>query len=309
MTIRRRPMEPKDVLECAEIIAKHPVIGPRYGNRIGDLSNAWLRLFSCEAARGLVLQAADGPRAPICFVGISVFLNDDFVREMKTAPLRWIGPEIMKRILEDHSPVLSNDQFREANSRGGLNLLVWEGCIRPEFEANADISRNIMDSFIEAHSGYLLKEVIDVQVLSVERLRWTFQSGGFLWNPVSGRYEESFNKDPQEIIKNPHIIGTTRKAELNRRESWNASWAGSLFDYHPPRCGFSPSEQRLLLKALEGGTDQDLSRELNISVPTVKKMWLSVYRRTDDRLPELNPNRSEPDVEMNRRGKEKSAIF
>ena len=91
MTICRRPMEPKDVRECAEIVAKHPVLGPRYGSRIGDLSKAWLRLFDCQAARGMVLQAADGPRAPICFVGVSVFLNDNFVREMKTR--RFVGSD------------------------------------------------------------------------------------------------------------------------------------------------------------------------------------------------------------------------
>lgn len=305
MTIRYRTMEPKDVRECADIIAAHPVIGPRYGSQIGDLHKAWLRLLACEAANTNVFQESDDPRAPICFVGISLFVSDDFVREMKTPPLRWIGPELMKRILTGNSPVLSDRQFREANSRGGLNLLVWEGCIRPEFETNIEIPRLVMSGFIEVHSGFLLKEAISVQTESVQRFLWTFQTGGLLWNPVSDAYEKSFSTDPSEIIKNPHILGTSREAELNNRESWSATWVGSLFDYHPPRCGFRPSEQRMLLMALGGGTDDELSEELGISIPTVKKMWLSVYRRVDQILPELIPGHAQPEVELTQRGKEK----
>lgn len=305
MTIHHRPMEPKDVRECADIVAAHPVIGPRYGDRIGDLSKAWLRLFGCEAKIASVFQNGDGPRAPICGVGVSVFLRDDFVREMKTPPFHWIGPVLMRRILDDDSPVLSDRQFREANSRGGLNLLVWEGCFRPGLEADIEVPRFLMSTFIETHSGFLLNEIINVQVESVARLRWTIQTGGFLWNSESGDYDRFFNKDPEEIIKNPHITGTSRKAELSQREAWSATWVGSLFDYHPPRCGFRPSEQRMLRLALGGGTDDELSTELGVSIPTVKKMWLSIYRRVDQNLPELIQNHPQPEVELTQRGKEK----
>ena len=305
MTMRHRPMVPNDVRECVDIVAAHSVIGPRYGNRIGDLSKAWLRLFACEAKVASVFHDGDDPRAPICGVGVSVFLTDDFVREMKTPPLRWIGPALMNRILAGDSPVLSDRQFRDANSRGGLNLLVWEGCFRPEFESSVEAPRFVMTSFIEAHSGFQLNEIINVQDESVQRLRWTIQTGGLLWNPASAVYQKTLDKDPEEIIKNPHITGTTRKAEFSQRESWNATWVGSLFDYHPPRCGFSPSEQRMLLMALGGGTDEELAQELDVSIPTVKKMWLSVYRRVDQNLPEANPNHPLQEAERTQRGKEK----
>jgi hypothetical protein len=306
VTIRHRPMEPKDVRECADIVAAHPVIGPRYGSQIGDLSKAWLRLLACEAGNTTVFQESGDPRAPICFVGISMFVTDDFLRELKVPPLRWIGPELMRRILGDDWPVLSGRQFREANSLGGLNLLTWEGCMRPEFETNIEILRLVMSGFIEVHSGFLLKEVISSQVESVQRLRWTLQTGGLLWNPVSGCYQKCCNnEDLEEIVRNPHILGTSRTAELDNQESWNATWVGSLFDYHPPRCGFRPSEQRMLLMALGGGTDDELSQELGVSIPTVKKMWLSVYRRVDQNLPEVNPNHPQPDGELTQRGKEK----
>jgi hypothetical protein len=41
---------------------------------------------------------------------------------------------------------------------------------------------------------------------------------------------------------------------------------GSLFIYQPPQFGFRPSEQRLLMVAREGGTDEELAEELGISL-------------------------------------------
>jgi hypothetical protein len=122
---------------------------------------------------------------------------------------------------------------------------------------------------------------------------------------VSGIYEKPSNEDPEQIIRNPHVRGTSRNAELNNQESWTATWVDSLFDYHPPRCGFRPSEQRMLLMALAGGTDDELSEELGVSIPTVKKTWLSIYRRVEQNLPELNPNHPNPEMETTQRGKEK----
>ncbi|MBZ5659733.1 MAG: hypothetical protein LAO08_04940 [Acidobacteriia bacterium] len=232
-------------------------------------------------------------------------MTDDFVREMKAHPGFWFGPELLKRILRGDSPILSNSQFRDANSHGGLNLVVWEGCIRPEFETNSEIRRHVMGRFTEEHKGFFLKEIIGSQLESAERFRWTLQTGGLLWNPRTGVYRKSFAKDPNEIIKRPHLVGLTREIELARSEAWAVSWVGTLFDYHPPLCGFSRSEQRMLLMALEGQTDLELAQKLNVSVPTVKKMWVSVYRRVSAHLPELMPTASRPDVFSIQRGKEK----
>ena len=306
MTIRHRPMEPKDVQECTEIIAKHAVLGPRYtGSAMAALGPAWLSLLGSEAMKTAVFEESEGSRARIRGFGVSVLVRDDFVRELKTPPLFWFGPELAKRIARGDSPVLSDKQIRRANSNEGLNLVVWEGLPRVGFETRADIYHLMMTSFLELHRGFLWKEMITSQADSGERLQWALHAGGLLWNPTGGRYVNDSKKQPNAVAKKPHIVGTTREMRPSRL----GSWVGTLFDYHPPRCAFSRSEQHMLLMALEGGTDQELSQELNVSVPTVKKMWLSVYRRVEDHLPELNPNQSQQDVELIRRGKEKKRHF
>ena len=116
MALRSRPMQPNDLRECVQIIAGNPAVGRRYGNAIVDLPKAWLRLLAYEAKSTLILEEVEGAVATICFVGVSVFADDAFVREIKTAPLFWVGPELLKRILRGDPPLLSERELREANS-------------------------------------------------------------------------------------------------------------------------------------------------------------------------------------------------
>ncbi len=51
------------------------------------------------------------------------------------------------------------------------------------------------------------------------------------------------------------------------------------------------------------GTNSALARELNVSLPTVKKMWLSIYDRVAARIPEWMAEDSQS--AGSKRGKEK----
>ena len=62
----------------------------------------------------------------------------------------------------------------------------------------------------------------------------------------------------------------------------------------------------MLLRALGGGTDQELRDDLGISLSSVKKMWRSAYDRVAACLPELIPRNLVADDNGNsERGKEK----
>jgi hypothetical protein len=297
-------MQPKDVPECVEIIAKHPVIGPRYGSVIADLPAVWLRLLSCEAADAWMFQAEEGEHVPICMVGVGVTVNDDFVRDLKTPPHFWLGPELTKRILRGDSPLLSEKQLRDANSSGGLNHIVWEGCAPREFESNPELYRFAMDAFIHVHRGYLWKEVISPAAESADRLHWTLKTGGLLWDPVADRYVASLNDDAEAIVRRPHVVGIRRKELMEPPGLAAASWVGCLFDYHPPFLGFNRSEQRVLASALTGATDEQLSSTLGTSVPAIKKTWASIYHRVADHLPELVRDTLQSDAGGAPRGRE-----
>ncbi len=303
MGLRWRQMQAKNVRECAEIIAAHPIISPRYRRAIHDLRLAWMRLLGSQAMITAVFEEVEGARSRTWGVGVAVFVNDDFIREVTTPPLFWFGPELAKRVMRGSSPILSDSQVRKANSGEGLNLLVWESVLRPEFANRPDVYQLMMSAFLELHRGFLLKEMITSQSESVQRLGWAVDAGGFYWDSTKACYVKSLKGSAEEFIRKPHTVGITRELELNRP----GSWVGTLFEYHPPRFRFSPSEQRLLLTALGGeiGTDQDLANALGVSLPTVKKMWLSVYRRVADRQPEIVRHSPDSETETSKRGKEK----
>jgi hypothetical protein len=80
-------------------------------------------------------------------------------------------------------------------------------------------------------------------------------------------------------------------------------WVASLFVHATPRFALRPSEQRLLLAALRGGTDEALAAELRVSLSAVKKTWVLIYERVSAYLPDFSSDRK-PNG-MIERGKEK----
>lgn len=301
--LRWRPMQPADVDRCVEIVAAHPVIGPRYGADIESLGHAWRQLLGSAAINTAVFERLGRKSATIVGVGFAVFVRDEFIREIKMPPLVWVGPELARRVAGGDSPVLTDDELRDANSGAGLNEIVWQGVGTPEFAHTMDFYHRMVGSYVEGHRGFLFKEMIAVQAENVERLLWVVEAGGLYWNPARQRYETTSPESAETFAARPHLVGITRELESVRP----GSWIGTLFNYSPPQFGFSRGEQQLLLTALTSfrGTDQELAIALRLSVPTVKKMWGSIYRRVADCDPGLVPDPMLAESGTRERGREK----
>lgn len=301
--LRWRPMQPGDIDACVDIVAAHPVIGPRYGADIEKLGSAWRQLLGSAAVISAVFERLDRKRPGIVGLGFAVFVRDEFIREIKTPPLVWIGPELARRVTATDSPILTDDEVRDANSGAGLSEIVWAGTAMPEFEQTRDFYHLLVGSYVEAHRGFLLNELISAQAESVEQLLGGVEAGGLYWNPARQDYERAPPEPAGIFVARPHLVGITREIELSRR----GSWVSTLFDYQPPRFGFSRGEQQLLLTALKSfhGTDQELAGALHLSVPTIKKMWGSIYRRVVDCDAELVPDSMLAESGTHERGREK----
>ncbi len=285
MSLRWRTMQRNDVPACAEIVASHSVIGPRYGAAIKKLSRVWLELLGSEAMTTAVFEEVLRDRVQLLGVGVGLFVHDDFIRELKKPPHFWVGPELIKRVLKGASPALSNRQIREANSDGGLNELVWETIALERFAKRTDLYHLMGRAFIEIHRGYRFKEMITSQAEGPERLQWAVDAGGLFWEPKYAKYSKSLEKSGDEFARKPHIVGITRELEFERP----GSWIGVLFNYHPPRIWFSPAEQRMLRAAISNRTETNpvLAKELGLSLPAIKKLWLSIYARVARHAPEV----------------------
>ncbi len=293
-------MQFKDVGDCVDIVASQPQITERYGAVLADLKRVWVRILGSAAAILVLFEELDGTRTTLCGVGAAVFASDAFVAELKTRPF-WIGPELVRRIIRGESPLLSEAQLRAGNSRGALNVVTWETAIRPGFEGHSELKRTLATSFLENLRGFHLQEAIANQTPTAERLQWTLQAGAMLWEPNTSRYVQHADTDPREVLRNPFVLSVPRDIERIRP----GTWIGALFEYSPPRCGFSAAEQRLLTAALDGDTDEQLASRLRVSVSTVKKTWMSVYRRMETGLPDVFGRTASAEAEPRERGKEK----
>jgi DNA-binding CsgD family transcriptional regulator len=299
VALRYRPLRPIDVCECVEIVRAHPTLGPQYGSGITDLQTVWLSLMGREAFRAVVFEDAEDSQIRIMGVGVSVFVSHEFLLELKTPPFFWAGPEMIKRVLRGESPLLSDKQVRRANADGGLNLVTWAGALHADYLQSVDAHTAMFAAFVGEHRGFQLKELVGYG-MSLEALEGTIRSGGLFLSPVNGRYVDSVDRPLQEILAEPHYVGLTRELAMARF----GTWIGSLFVYQPPQFGFRASEQRQLLAALQGGTDDDLARTLGISLSAVKKTWGSIYGRVTLRSPGLIPDHVPAELNSER-GKEK----
>jgi hypothetical protein len=283
-----------------EIVKAHPFLGPRYGDSLEHLAAALLRVLGSDGVGAITFEDATGDSVVPLGSSIATFVSADFVRELKTPPSFWVGQELVRRILRGDSPILSDRQVREANSKGGLNLVVWQTGVLPDYIKLPGVGNASVTSFIELYRGYLLTEVI-AQAESVEHLCGMLNVGVLYFDAHDGGYKDLPEGAADQVAAAPHIVGLTREHALN----FLGSWVGSLFLYRPLRCGFSRSEQELLSSALAGGTDEELSRKLRVSHSYVKKTWRAIYQRAAAAAPECIADKVYEDGMPSERGKEK----
>jgi hypothetical protein len=106
MRIRRRSMLLPDVQKCAEQIASHPLELKRYGKLASRLSAVWKGSLRSGSLIASVLEDADSDKPCVVGFGVSTFVTDEFLRHCMMPSLRWIGPELVRSLTQDESPVL-----------------------------------------------------------------------------------------------------------------------------------------------------------------------------------------------------------
>jgi hypothetical protein len=171
---------------------------------IEDLSAALGQLLESEAQTTTVMFSDTSATAPICWIGISVFVRDDFLDDLKKLPHWWIGAELTRRIVRGQSLLQGTSRGELA---GRINLVCWEGSTRCGCDLNAEWLRFTMSTLIEKHCGCLWKEIIGAQPESIDYLLLALNTGGRFWDPVRGGYTSSMGETPADILRRPHVLG------------------------------------------------------------------------------------------------------
>lgn len=304
MNVSYRPMQLKDVPKCVEHVAVHPILGPRYGKLIEQLPSA-IRFALLNGLLTTIFEECRGSTTRHLGATMGFFVSDAFLHQSKTAPSFWLGPELVKRIAAGKSPILSSAQVRDANSAAGLNLLVWHNTCHPQDLMRGEIATAGMTSFDQISRGFRLQEVV-AQADCLEHMNAMRYAGGLYFDRVLGTYGNSPEVNAWNFSDEPRNFGITRDLAFTQ----GSSWLSSLFvSYSSPRLGLSQGEQRLLLAARDGATDEELSGRLGISIHAVKMRWRMIYDRAAACLPDLVADNSCVDGETRHRGREKKQHF
>jgi len=300
MAVRSRPMGAADIRRCVEHIASHPVLGPRYGKVVELLPVAIRHVLRFDYPTAAVFEEVEGTTTRYLGAGLAVFVNDEFLLKVKTTPSFWIGPELTKRIASGDSPLLTDAEVRDANSTVRLNLMMWHATPYGEDRRKAEVPTTVLTTFEEYYRGFRLRELIG-QADCFENMCGMLRGGGWYYHRTLGRYGECPKVDEESFSDEPRNIGMIRELA----QTLGASWVGSLFLYHAPRCGFARSEQHLLEAAQSGGTDEELSKQMSISLSAVKKTWRGIYERAAAHLPGCDLDDSNGDLCPHSRGRQK----
>ena len=270
-----RDLRDEDLIECLQL---NPA---RIGDELVGRAPAveiWKRLIRSRSFNSTVIEAArpaQGHR--IVGFGSAVFVSPAFAEAELSNPRPGLNSRIIASIDSGRSVVLSEAELRSGNSRGGLEMVIMYGSWRRDVLDADGVSEVIValsGSFMEDHLGYRFNSLILETAGSEEAATVGTMP---IWRAVR-KFDE-----PGQPTRTLWVV--TRKDALNVA----GSVANPLFHFAEPVLCLRDADQHLLLAALNGLTDEELSSRLSISLTAVKKRWLSIFERTIDARPDLFP--------------------
>jgi DNA-binding CsgD family transcriptional regulator len=278
-----REVTAEDLLECLEIEPR--VWGDEIVGRARALE-VWSKLTRSLVCNSAMVETVGAKRKKVGF-GCSVFVTPEFMDCELRRPQWGINGRILASVVCGEPVVRAESSLYESND--ALDVVILSCNYRYDAMNTEEIVKAEMmlpAAFAELHIGYRLNRIL-VETVSA-RQRQVHESAG-VWRVVA-EYPE---------CERAWLLLTVKDAV-----SVSGSLAGPLFDYHEPTLGLRDTEKQLLAEALRGGTDKELAAKLNLSMPTVKKRWASLFNRIVEVRPDLLPER-EPRESPESRGPQK----
>jgi hypothetical protein len=247
----------------------------------------WNRLVRSASFHAALIEATPAIAGhQIVGFGASAFVTPEFAAEELARPQPGLNDRLIASLDSDRPVVLTQAQLRAANTRGGLDLVVLYGALRPEIltaEAASEAYVLMSSSFIHEHMGYRINRLMVEVVDNAERRALL---ATHLWRIVSS-FQEFHLAHPENAWSRGRALAVMTREEV---VAVPGSDAFGLFHHREPVLRLRDADQQLLAAALTDSTDVDLSIRLGLRLPTVKKRWLSLFQRMAGVRPDLVPD-------------------
>jgi hypothetical protein len=259
-----------------------------------DPVEACRRLLDAGSMMGNLIDLIhrDGSSKVIA-VGGGAFVADDVVLDARARPRPGLLERVLRARMTSDRMTLNRRHIEKANPIDGVSLAVllhhWvEGL--PE-EAELEVRRHLMFGFLRDVKGFNLKEVIAEGLAS--ELKWTLAGGFRVRSDYAAWYAAHLDPQPRRVL-----VG------MARTEAADAvgSVLSLVFDYTPPKFGFTMSQRRLLSQAIHFRTDREIASALGVSLSAVKKSWTAIFDKVGDVLPAVSdePREATPEGQITR---------
>ncbi|HEX3369096.1 MAG TPA: hypothetical protein VHS56_05940 [Candidatus Cybelea sp.] len=274
-----RDIEMADIERCVSHLASPFLCAPESH---GALASMWSEIVT--EGSGIAAIAFDRAGKTIIHFGVSVFVSD----ERADAYHRCAQPKIAQQMLSDwergERPFLAADEIARANAGSGLNLVVaYYGGI---------LSGGLPDERVYAADYESSRRVFrgwNLRSYTAEIFPHNEQRDGEKWGETLnfrvGTYSNDQLKEARIPFDRAPCVWMARREDAISSPSYALTLIFSL--YAPPVFGFRRHEQRLLVLALDGRTDETIASITHISVPTVKKRWREIYGKVAGIAPSI----------------------
>lgn len=247
----------------------------------GKLSAQIAELLDQEQIKGLAIEefAPASGRWTCRGVGVSGFVGRELIDAHLAAPKPFFLAELLDRSATGAAVFLAPKEIGHGNTNGGLDLVVeymqggWD-LSDPRWRAVVTIAH---ETYVRHHRGYRLRRALQEF--------WSAQSDVYL--PAGYRPVETFELTAEQLSSIALRFDTKRTLCCADGTGAPGQTVTNAFQYAEPLCGFTPTEQRVLLRAADRLTDQEIADDIQCSVNSVKQAWRTIYTRVQSYAPSV----------------------
>lgn len=275
---------PGDGPACARLMRKVTSFDDELNRNLPEVIE---RLLDEDRLIGGLIEDYDatGERTVVAAT-FSGFVTPEFRQRYLEKPWPCLTNWLLLRCLKGETDIfLDRAQQAQGNLNGGLDLAMLDYIQTPMDFTSAE-GRRIMTVFIpfflSIHRGYNLNSMIVEAGAVYEPM--ALGAGFRLYKTLDLDRHPPAEPVPAGATKQRAIYYFQREMVADTPPSTPVS---AVFTYLPPRFRFTAGEQRTLLRAIDGLTDEEIAGTLDVSRDAVKQTWRSIYDHVIQVMPDL----------------------
>ncbi len=217
---------------------------------------------------------------------LSGFVFPEFRERYLDRPWPCLTNWLLSRCLKGESGIFfDRAQQAQGNLSRGLDLVMID-YIQTPMDFTSPEGRRIMTVFfpffLSIHRGYNLNSMIVEAGAVYEQM--ALAAGFRLYKRLDLDREPPADPVPPGASSKRAVFLFRREMVADTPPSTPVS---AVFTYLPPRFRFTAGEQRMLVRAIDGLTDEEIAGTLDVSRDAVKQTWRSIYDHVIQVMPDL----------------------